>query len=285
LRSSEYLPLTFALARQNGRDLLSKSSNNNTVAKTAKEGHNNILLKFSPPSGPETALLLRRKHTDKDDLDGNMMKSSQIALTAIVCLFSCATVAACPGISVGQTSCSTGVLTGSSLSTQCSDENTIYVSGTVTAGTDFNGDATVTLLPCVWGTGGKVCFDQYKQNAGAICNLISNADGNACGTAGSYSVDQTFEIPEESQSLSSIWNMFTIKILIDDEEACQTQADSTNASAYLLVGVGSLLTVSGLYFMRRRKRPLVVLDDEDDLDGTAQHRFVEMKGYDAGRMA
>jgi hypothetical protein len=216
------------------------------------------------------------------------MKSTTIVLSTIVCALSWATdVAACPGISVGQTSCSSGVLTGSNLSTQCSEENTIYVSGTVTAGSDFDADAQVTLLPCVWGTSGKVCFDQYKQTAGEICNLISNTDGNSCGTAGSYSVDQTFDIPEEAQSISSIWNMFTIKILIDDDETCQQEADSSNASsaAYLMVGVGSLLTVSGLYFMRRRKRPLVVLDDEDDLDGTAHHRFVEMKGYDAGRMA
>jgi hypothetical protein len=215
------------------------------------------------------------------------MKSTgmSIAVSAIVWLLSLATAVACPGISLGKTSCSSGVLTASKLNSQCSEENTIYVSGTVTAGSDFNGDAKVTLLPCVWGTGGKVCFDQYKQDAGEICSLITNADGNACGTAGSYSVDQTFEIPEEAQSISSIWSMITIKILIDDEEACQQQVDASTASAYLMVGVGSLLTISGLYFMRRRRRPLIILDDEDDMDGAAQHRFVEMKGYDAGRMA
>ncbi|KAG7351375.1 hypothetical protein IV203_010735 [Nitzschia inconspicua] len=199
------------------------------------------------------------------------------------------TVVACPGFSVGQTTCSSGVLSKSNLSAQCSDEeNTIYVSGTVTAASDFDGNAKVTLLPCVWGTAGKVCFDQYKQDAGELCNLISNADGNECGSAGSYVVDETFTIPEQAQSIRSIWNMFTVKVLIDDEESCQQEADSSTA-AFLMVGIGSLFLVSGLFFMRRRKQPLLVLNDEEDEEAdfgcTPRHHFVEMKGYDAGRMA
>jgi LPXTG-motif cell wall-anchored protein len=209
-------------------------------------------------------------------------------LQLLICSLLVGTVAACPGFSVGQTTCSSGVLTKSNLNAQCSDEEgTVYVSGTATAGSDFNANAKVSLLPCVWGTAGKICFDQYKQDAGEICNLIVNADGNDCGTAGSYTIDQTFEIPDEAQAFSSVWNVFTIKVLIDDEESCQQEADSSNA-AFLMLGIGSIFVVSGLYFMKRRKKPLLVLDDveeEVNFDGTPRHHFVEMKGYDAGRMA
>lgn len=217
-----------------------------------------------------------------------MSTSVFLHLFLLLSVFGCVD-AACPGISVGQTTCSSGVLTGSNLSAQCSSEdNEIVVTGSVTAGSDFDSDAKVTLLPCVWGSAGKICFDQYKQDAGEICNLISNADGNDCGTAGSYTVNETFEIPEQAQSISSIWSMFSIKVLIDDEESCQQEADSSNA-AFLMVGVGSLFLVSGMYFMRRRKNPLLVLNEDDEeeanLDGTPRHHFVEMRGYEAGRMA
>ena len=214
--------------------------------------------------------------------------SSSVLQLLLLCSLLAGTVASCPGFSIGQTTCSSGVLTRSNLSAQCSDEeNTVYVSGTATAGSDFDGSAKVTLLPCVWGTAGRICFDQAQQDVGEICNLISNADGNDCGTAGSYTVDQTFEIPEEAQAFSSVWSMFTIKVLIDDEESCQQEVDSSNA-AFLMVGVGSVFVVSGLYFMRRRKKPLLVLDESEDevnFEGTPRHHFVEMKGYDAGRMA
>jgi LPXTG-motif cell wall-anchored protein len=206
----------------------------------------------------------------------------------VVLLSMMATAAvACPGFSVGQTSCSSGVLTKSSLSATCSSDNTIYVTGTVTAGSDFDGGSKVTLLPCVRGTGGNVCFDKYQQDAGSICELISAADGSGdCGSAGTYNVDLGFEIPEEARKLSSMFSMFEIKVLIDEEEACQQQADSTNNAAFLMVGVGSIVGASALYFIRRRKKPLLVLDDEEvNFDGAPQAQFVEMKGYDVGRMA
>ena len=33
-----------------------------------------------------------------------------------------------------------------------------------------------------------------------------------------------------------MFSMFEIKVLIDDEETCQQQADSTNSAAFLMVG-------------------------------------------------
>ena len=79
--------------------------------------------------------------------------------------------------------------------------------------------------------------------------------------------------------------MFEVKVLIDDEEACQQEADSTNA-AFLMVGVGSIVGASALFFIRRRRKPLLVLDEEEvNFDGAPQSQFVEMKGYDIGCMA
>mmetsp|Transcript_22488 Transcript_22488/g.41858 ORF Transcript_22488/g.41858 Transcript_22488/m.41858 type:complete len:218 (-) Transcript_22488:92-745(-) len=181
----------------------------------------------------------------------------------------------CPGAAFSTTSCSEGIFTGSSLSTDCSsDENSVTVTGSVTAKSEFDGNSQVTLLPCLRYTAGAACLNQYAQEVGSICNYITSTSGDECGSAGEYTITQTFEIPEEAQKYKSLFSMATVKVLVGDDEDCEQ-----SRSAYLTVGVASLFAVSGvsLYFMRRRKRPLLVLDDEEDGQGTAQHRFIEMK--------
>ncbi|KAL3906160.1 MAG: hypothetical protein SGILL_009383 [Bacillariaceae sp.] len=200
---------------------------------------------------------------------------------------------ACPGFTVGQTSCSSGVLSSSSLSAQCSgdedDASTIYVSGSVTASSDFDGDASVTLLPCARFTAGNVCFDNYKQDAGDVCSLLTTPDGGSCGSAGTYSVDLAFDVPEQAQQYVNSFtsSLFTIKVLIDDDETCQASADATT-QGFIMVGVGSVIGASALFFMRRRKKPLLVLEDAGDEQiefGTPRANFVEMKGFEVGCIA
>jgi hypothetical protein len=149
----------------------------------------------------------------------------------------------------------------------------VSVFGSVTAAEDFDADSKVTLLPCVRGSAGQICFDKYAQDAGNICNLILST-GSACGTAGDYTIETEFELPEEVKNINWMWNMITVKVLVGDEEVCEQNAAT---SAYFTVGFASLFAVGGmsLYFMRRKKRPLIVLDD--DAEGEGQHRFVEMK--------
>ena len=152
-------------------------------------------------------------------------------------------------------------------------------------GSTFDGTEKVTLLPCIKYSMGKACFDKYKQDVGDICEFISSSDGSCDGTAGTYNVDAGFEIPSEAQALSNVYSMFEIKVLVDDEETCQHEADSANA-AFSIVGVGSIVGASALFFIRRRRKPLLVLEEEEvNFDGSPRSQFVEMKGYDVGRMA
>jgi hypothetical protein len=183
------------------------------------------------------------------------------------------TLAACPNFSLESTSCTSGILTSSSVSATCADD-VVSVTGDATVSSDFDGETKVTLVPCVRGTGGMMCFDSYKQDAGSICDLISS-ESVACGAAGDYTISESFTIPEEANKISSMWSLFTIKVYIGDEEACQQEASSSSSSAYLMVGVAGLLGVGGVsFFMRRKRRPLIVL--EEDGEGNGQSRFIEM---------
>ena len=48
----------------------------------------------------------------------------------------------------------------------------------------------------------------------------------------------------------------------------------------------SIVGASALFFIRRRRKPLLVLEEEEvNFDGSPRSQFVEMKGYDVGRMA
>ena len=149
------------------------------------------------------------------------------------------------------------------------------ISGSVTAPSSFDGDAEVTFVPCIRSTG--VCFDEYAQNGGSVCDLIYTTDGSECGSAGQYTIDQEFDIPEEATNHSWLMRFVTIRVLINNEEACTQNATSTSSSAFMTMGVASLFAVGGLslYFMRRRRRPLIVLV-EDDLAGNHVISFVQM---------
>lgn len=183
-------------------------------------------------------------------------------------------LAACPSFSLESTSCTSGILSSSSISATCSNE-TVSVTGDATVSAEFDGETKVTLIPCVRGTFGSMCFDSYKQDAGKICDLISSEEVD-CGAAGDYTISESFVIPEEANQISSMWSFFTIKVYIGDEEACEQEASSSSSSAYLMVGVASLLGVGGvsLYFMRRKRRPLIVLNE--DGEGNGQSRFIEL---------
>mmetsp|Transcript_9135 Transcript_9135/g.19154 ORF Transcript_9135/g.19154 Transcript_9135/m.19154 type:complete len:228 (-) Transcript_9135:369-1052(-) len=171
-----------------------------------------------------------------------------------------ASVASCPGFSLGTTSCSSGIFSSSSISASCSDNGEVAISGTVTAPSSFE-DAKVTFVPCIRSTG--VCFDEYAQDGGKVCDLISSTSGSECGSAGEYQIDQEFDIPDEVTNHSWAMAFVTIKVLINNEEACTQNATSDSSSAFMATGMASLFAVGGLslYFMRRRKRPLLVLDE------------------------
>lgn len=188
--------------------------------------------------------------------------------------------ASCPGFKLGSTSCNSGIFSGSKISAYCSDSGSNYngsveISGTVTAPSAFE-DAEVTFVPCFRATG--VCFDEYTLDGGHVCDLISTTDGSECGSAGTYTIQQKFDIPDEVTEHSWLMQFVTIKVLINNEEACTQNATSTSSSAFMTMGMASLFAVGGLglYFMRRRKRPLMTLDA--NAAGYDRHvgKFVQM---------
>lgn len=184
-------------------------------------------------------------------------------------------MASCPGFQLGSTSCNSGIFSGSKISAYCSDDGSVEISGTVTAPSAFE-DAEVTFVPCFRATG--VCFDEYTQNGGHVCDLISTTTGSECGSAGTYTIQQKFDIPDEVTEHSWLMRLVTIKVLINNEEACTQNATSTSSSAFMTMGMASLFAVGGLglYFMRRQKRPLLTLDA--NAAGYDRHvgRFVQM---------
>mmetsp|Transcript_27677 Transcript_27677/g.31043 ORF Transcript_27677/g.31043 Transcript_27677/m.31043 type:complete len:226 (+) Transcript_27677:98-775(+) len=181
----------------------------------------------------------------------------------------------CPGFRLGGTSCSKGIFSSSSVSASCSDDGDIMITGTVTAKSSFDSDSEVTFVPCVKATG--ICFHEYAQSGGNICNLISASDGSSCGSAGKYSIDQEFDIPDEVTNYSWLMSFVTIRVLIGNEEACTQDATSSSSSS-VVVGVASLFAVGGisLFFMRRRRKPLIVLE-EDAVNDNHVISFVQMK--------
>lgn len=201
---------------------------------------------------------------------------STILLPCLLALYLVPTsTASCPGFKFGTTTCNSGIFSRSTVSASCADDGKVVISGTVTAPSAFE-DAEVTFVPCIRSTG--VCFDEYAQNGGNICKVISTTDGSECGSAGQYAIDQEFDIPEEVTEHNWLMRLVTIRVLINNEEAC-TQNATTNASssAFMATGMASLFAVGGLslYFMRHRKRPLLVLDQNAYADNHLG-RFVQM---------
>lgn len=194
-----------------------------------------------------------------------------------VYLMATPTVAAsCPGFRLGTTSCNSGIFSRSSISASCADDGEVAVTGTVRAPYDFD-DAEVTFVPCIRSTG--FCFEEYAQNGGKICDLISRSDGSDdCGTAGQYTISQEFSVPDEVSEHSWAMRLVTIKVLIDNEEACTQNATSTSSSAFMATGMASLFGVGifGLYFVRQKRRPLLVLDADEYREGNNHHMFVHM---------
>ena len=222
-----------------------------------------------------------------------MMKTI-IAIKFLVLLFqliwpSTASRSPCPGFTlVGDTSCTNSKLfASSSINVSCSeDAETVAVSGTVTARSAFDGDSEVLFTPCLRMTG--ICFHEYEQSGGKICDLISatSSSSSDCGSAGTYSIDQAFDVPDEviTKVNNHGWVMkfVTIRARIGNEEACTQDVTTTSTAAtsdgYLMVGVASLFIVSGisLFFSHRRRTPLIVLEEENDTETNTVRNFVQM---------
>jgi hypothetical protein len=150
----------------------------------------------------------------------------------------------------------------------------VAVQGTVTAPSAFD-NAEVTFVPCIRSTG--VCFDEYEMNGGKICDLISTTDGSDCGSAGTYYIEEEFDVPDAVIEHSWAMRFVTIKVLIDNQETCEQNATTTSSSAsFMATGMASLFAVGGLsmYFFRRRRRRLLVSDEHDGLG--EGHGFVYM---------
>mmetsp|Transcript_18098 Transcript_18098/g.43797 ORF Transcript_18098/g.43797 Transcript_18098/m.43797 type:complete len:258 (+) Transcript_18098:246-1019(+) len=190
--------------------------------------------------------------------------------------------AVCPKISITNTECTDGSFRSSNLSSSCSD-GSIDVSGTVRVASAFSTDDKVTFVPCLmWGA---MCYPEYKQDGGNICDIItkdssktnSGGDSSCDGSTGTYSiVDGTsFPVPSEAEKYigsSSMSFGVTVKVLVGGDEECTQESTVDNSAAFMGYGVASLLGVAGtaLYFMKKRRRPLLVLEDADK-------SFVEMK--------
>mmetsp|Transcript_26034 Transcript_26034/g.61191 ORF Transcript_26034/g.61191 Transcript_26034/m.61191 type:complete len:229 (-) Transcript_26034:374-1060(-) len=212
------------------------------------------------------------------------MMLSNILFHCLLALYLIQTAtASCPAFKLGTTTCNSGIFSRSKISASCANDGKVAITGTVTAPSTFE-DAEVTFVACLRSTG--LCLDEYAQNGGSICDFISTTDGSECGSAGTYVIDQEFDVPEMVTDHSWLMRLVTIRVLINDEEAC-TQNATTNASssAFMATGMASLFAVGGLglYFMRRRKRPLLVLD-EAAYRHTDQHvgRFVQMHDLSPG---
>lgn len=202
-----------------------------------------------------------------------MYKKTTYLLLSLAGILLPGIAASCPRITTGSTSCNSGIFKGSRVSASCSN-NDVSVSGTVKA-SSFDPDEKVTLVPCIltnW-----VCFKEYSQDVGKICNILENTDGNECGTAGSYSIDESFSIPDKVQKSGAIMGAVVIKVMVGDEQACTQRA--TISSSNMTYGVTSLgiVAVVGVYLKRKRRRPLIILEEAKD-------GFVEM-GDMPGAMA
>lgn len=181
--------------------------------------------------------------------------------------------AVCPAIKISNTECTDGKFKSNNLSSSCSDSS-IDVSGTVTVSSAFNPDDEVTFVPCLmWGA---MCYPEYKQSGGNICSLIDK-DGSCDGSTGTYSVvdGTTFAVPAKAEKYITSSSMsfgVVIKVLVGGNEECTQESTIDNSAAFMGFGIASLLGVAGtsLYFMKKRRRPLLVLEDGDK-------SFVEMK--------
>lgn len=184
--------------------------------------------------------------------------------------------ASCPGFELGKTSCSSGIFSSSSIQASCSEDGEVAITGTLTAPSDFDENAEVTFVPCIRST--WICFDEYTQNGGAVCDLISNSDGADCGSAGQYSIEEEFDVPEQAIDHSWTMRFMTIKVLIDHQEACTQNATSSSSSAsFMATGMVSLFAFGGLgmYFGRKRRRPLLVLEGDAQGGKNIEH-YVQM---------
>ena len=191
----------------------------------------------------------------------------------------------CPGFRLGTTSC-TGIFSDSTLVASCpndDDSDVVAVSGTFTATSAFDESARVTFVPCLKVLG--FCFESYAQDGGSLCDLVTNDDGDDdCGSASTYSIDETFDVPKEAKDYSWAMGLVTIKVLVDHEEACSQDAyedyNSSTTSAFMATGISmaSLFAVGGLglYFVRRRRKPLLVLEGGGLFGEGNEHGFVTM---------
>mmetsp|Transcript_5214 Transcript_5214/g.15239 ORF Transcript_5214/g.15239 Transcript_5214/m.15239 type:complete len:223 (-) Transcript_5214:2239-2907(-) len=187
----------------------------------------------------------------------------------------------------GNPTCSSGRLSFN-IKTECSDDcsggDKVIVSGTAKATGDFDGDAKVTLQACVTGPMGMVSFycpDDYKQDAGSVCDWISS-DTVSCGSAASdYVVSNEVKIPKAADQIqSSSFTSIKIKALIDGSDACE-ETGSAYSMAFSIVGAVAL--VGGAYAVRRRRRAMVSGGDDDrrpnddSCNNEPTTKFVEMQ--------
>lgn len=211
------------------------------------------------------------KHTKPQEIISRViMKPSTANLVLLgTSLLSCFSQvdASCPSIITTSNSCSSSVFSGSSsIVTSCSEDgSSITVSGTVTAASDFDAAAEITALPCV---SGMYCHEKYAQNLGMMCDLVTNDAGEACGTAGTYTVNEvTYPIPD-TKSVKSMMGMATIRLLLSYDAECS----GAKTSFPWLYGMSVVPLVGVAWYLRQRqrRRPLLVLED-------GASNFVEMK--------
>lgn len=171
------------------------------------------------------------------------------------------TFASATNFKVKDVTCTGGIFSKSSLTTTCSDDcdggDTLTITGTVMAKSDFNNESVI-VVPCIVGFH---CFDEYRQEVGSICDWISDEN---CGSAGTHNVYKQVKIPKEASNYHyDKWNfLVTVKVLIGGDDSCSQSASAygsptsstsnhygttiTGASAVMIVFAG------GLFWKKRR---------------------------------
>ena len=176
--------------------------------------------------------------------------SPLLLLLAIALLSYSVQASGCPSIIADANSCSANVT----------------ISGSINITADFDPEAQITAIPCM---SGVYCHEKYAQTVGKFCDLVDNEAGEACGTAGIYTVKEgTYPIPDAVQS---IFGMITFRLLMGYEETC-----TGGKTAFPWLYGWSVLPVAGVAWylrQRQRRRPLLVLDESS----SPSQSFVEMK--------
>ena len=125
------------------------------------------------------------------------------------------------------------------------------------------------------------CYADYSRNLGKFCNYVTHSGGEECGSTGTYNVnDITQDLPEQTSSYSSYFGMATIKLLMNYDPDCASSDGSSYGQLMSVAAVPIVGLVAFAMHRRHKRRPLIVLNEEE---GESNQEFVEMKDIEIYR--